>query len=84
MTVIHARRREARLRRRLVRVDLGLGVLLAIVLLVATPGLAIAAILAGVLLALCAGSTIVQRRRRRDAQRGSRTNTAMSRDVRSS
>jgi hypothetical protein len=84
MTVIHARRREARLRQRLVRVDLGLGVLLAIVLLVATPGLAIAAILAGVLLALCAGSAIVQRRRRRDAQRGSRTKTAMSRDVRSS
>jgi Flp pilus assembly protein TadB len=83
---LHARRREANRRRRLFRLDIGLGVLLAIVLLLATPGLAIAAILAGALVLGCAVSVVIQRRRRRaqGAQRGSRTKTAMSRDVRSS
>lgn len=64
---LRARRRAARRRRRLLRVDLGLGVFVAIVLLVATPGLAIAAIMAGLLLALCVLSVVLERRRRRAA-----------------
>jgi hydrogenase-4 membrane subunit HyfE len=39
-------------------------VLGAIVLLLATPGLAIAAVVAGVLLAVCVVSVLVERRRR--------------------
>jgi Flp pilus assembly protein TadB len=64
---LRARRRAALRRRRLLRVDLGLGVFVAIVLLVATPGLAIAAIMAGLLLALCVLSVVLERRRRRAA-----------------
>ncbi len=64
---LRARRRAARRRQRLLRVDLGLGVFVAIVLLVATPGLAIAAIMAGLLLALCVLSVVLERRRRRAA-----------------
>jgi len=67
---LHARRREANRRRRLLRVDVGVGVLAALVVLIATPGLAIAAILAGVALGACIASAIVQRRRRRAAVRG--------------
>ena len=43
MTELRARRRDARRRRRLARVDLGLGALTALILLLATPGLAISA-----------------------------------------
>jgi len=62
---LQSRRREANRRRRLLRIDVGLGLLAGIVLLVATPGLAIAAIFAGVLLAACVLSVLVQRRRER-------------------
>lgn len=65
ITTLQARRREANRRRRLLRVDVGVGVIGALVLLIATPGLAVAAIFAGVLLALCGGSLLVQRRRAR-------------------
>lgn len=65
MSLLRARRREADRRRRLFRVDLGVGALIALVLLLATPGVAIAAILAGVILLACAVSIAVQRRRRR-------------------
>lgn len=64
ISLLRARRREADRRRRLLRLDLALGVLGAIVLLVATPGLAMAAVVAGVLLAVCAVSVLVERRRR--------------------
>jgi hypothetical protein len=47
------------------RVDLGVGVAVALILLLATPGLAIAAILAGVLLVACAVSVVLQRRNAR-------------------
>jgi Flp pilus assembly protein TadB len=65
MAQLRVRRREARRRRRLLRVDLGVGVLCAIVLLLATPGLAIAAILALILISLCIGSVVLERRRSR-------------------
>jgi hypothetical protein len=64
MTQLHARRRQARRRRRLARLDLGLGVLGALVLLIATPGLAITALVALLVLALCLLSVAVERRRR--------------------
>jgi Flp pilus assembly protein TadB len=63
MSQLRSRRREARRRRRLVRVDLGLGLLGAIVLLLAMPGLAIAALLALGLIALCVLSVVLERRR---------------------
>jgi Flp pilus assembly protein TadB len=62
ISLLRARRREADRRRRLLRVDLGVGVAVALVLLIATPGLAIAAILAGVLLLACGISVALQRR----------------------
>ena len=65
MAQLRSRRREARRRRRLARVDLGLGLLGAIVLLLLTPGVAIAALLALVVLALCVLSLVVERRRAR-------------------
>lgn len=61
---LRARRREVSRRRRLARVDLGLGVALAFVLLVATPGVAIAALIAGIVLTVCLASFAVERRRR--------------------
>jgi Flp pilus assembly protein TadB len=61
---LRVRRREARRRRQLARIDLGLGVLGALVLWIATPGLAIAALIAGIVLAACVTSFVVQRRRR--------------------
>ena len=78
ISLLHARRREARRKRRLLRVDVGVGLVLAIVLLIATPGLAIAALLAGLMLALCVGSAVVQRRRRRGPAR-SRTDRRRAR-----
>jgi hypothetical protein len=65
MSQLRFRRREARRRRRLARVDLGLGVLGAIVLLLLTPGLAIAALLGLVIVALCVASVVFERRRSR-------------------
>jgi hypothetical protein len=49
-------------------VDLGLGVLGALVLLIATPGLAIAALIALLVLAGCLLSVVVERRRRTRAE----------------
>jgi hypothetical protein len=51
-------------------VDLGLGVAGALVLLIATPGLAIAGLLAGAVLIACVASFVVERRRRTRPQRG--------------
>jgi len=65
MAELRFRRREADRRRRLVRVDLGLGLLGAIVLLIFTPGLAIAALVALLLVVLCMVSAVAQRRRAR-------------------
>jgi hypothetical protein len=61
MSLLRERRRLARRRVRLARLDLGLGVVGAIVLLLAAPGLAIAAVVACVLLTLCALSLAAER-----------------------
>jgi hypothetical protein len=52
--------------------DLGLGVLGAIVLLVATPGLAISGLIALLVLAACALSFVLERRRRLRDERASK------------
>jgi Flp pilus assembly protein TadB len=65
MSQLRSRRRESRRRRRLARVDLGLGLLGAIVVLLATPGLAIATMVALVVLALVIASVVLERRRSR-------------------
>jgi Flp pilus assembly protein TadB len=62
---LQARRRAAERRRRLFRLDIGLGVLLAVILLIATPGLAIAAVFAAAMLLGCVASVVMARRRRR-------------------
>jgi membrane protein implicated in regulation of membrane protease activity len=54
----------------LARIDLGLGAAGALVLLLATPGLAVTAVIALLVLALCALSVVVQRRRRRRSEGG--------------
>jgi|GEM_PF-4018992 len=69
---LRARRRAAR-RRRLARIDVTIGVVGAGVILLATPGLAIAALIALIVLLLCAASFVVERqlgrhRRRRGAE----------------
>jgi hypothetical protein len=65
MSELRIRRREARRRSRLLRIDLGAGLLGGIVLLVATSGLAIAALVAFALMGLCVMSIPVERRRSR-------------------
>ncbi|HEX3518236.1 MAG TPA: hypothetical protein VHT29_04295 [Solirubrobacteraceae bacterium] len=62
---LQARRRAAERRRRLFRLDIGLGVLMAVILLIVTPGLAIAAVLAVAMLLGCVASVVIARRRRR-------------------
>jgi len=66
---LRARRREARRHQRLARVDVGLGVIGALVLLLATPGLAITAIVALAVLALCLLSVVLERRALRRSKR---------------
>lgn len=69
MSRLRERRRQARRRRRLARVDMGVGLVGALVLLLATPGLAIAGIVALGILALCALSFMRERMlARRSAQ----------------
>jgi|GEM_PF-1699622 hypothetical protein len=62
MAHLRARRREARRRQRVARIDLGLGFAAALVLLLATPGLAITLLLVLAILAIC-GISIVRERR---------------------
>jgi len=62
---LRARRRHVERRRRLARVDVGLGLFGALVLVIATPGLAIAGLIAVLVLAACALTLVVQWRRRR-------------------
>ncbi len=72
---VRLRRREAReaqRRRGLLRMDVAIGVLCAIVLLLATPGVAFAAIVALFVLAACAASVAIEHRRSRRAGRGGR------------
>jgi hypothetical protein len=65
---LHARRRAARRRRHLARVDVALGLLGAGVLVIAAPGLAITGLVALIVLVLC-GLTFALDRRRRPARR---------------
>jgi Flp pilus assembly protein TadB len=68
---LHLRRRRARhsRRRRLARIDVALGLVAAVVLLLASPGLAIAGIVALLVLAGCGVSLLVQRQLERRAAR---------------
>jgi hypothetical protein len=60
-------------------VDLGLGLLGAIVLLLATPGLAIAAVVALLVLSLCVLSVVLERRAARRSSREDRPGAPSSR-----
>ena len=62
---LRARRRQARRKRRLARIDLGLGVAGGLVLLLASPGLAITLLIAVLVLVVCGITILVQRRMRR-------------------
>jgi hypothetical protein len=73
MSHLRARRRAARRRSRLARLDLGLGVVAALVLLVASPGAAMTAVIALLALVLCvvslAGERWIRRRRSQRTER---------------
>jgi hypothetical protein len=80
---LRARRREARRRQRTARIDLGLGMCAALVLLLATPGLAITGLITLLILALCGASIVRERRRRARSEeetprRGERSRTAVA------
>ncbi|MCW3027830.1 MAG: hypothetical protein JWN81_1041 [Solirubrobacterales bacterium] len=76
---LQARRRIARRRKHLARVDLGLGLVGALVLLLATPGLAITGLVALIVLVLCLLTFALERRSRsrrgrsRDEERRNRS-----------
>ena len=61
LSQLHARRRQARRRRNLARLDVGLGLACAVVLIVATPGLAITAVVALLVLIVCGLSFLLER-----------------------
>lgn len=82
MSRLRERRRLARRRRLLARVDMGLGLAGALVLLLATPGLAIAGIVALALLALCGLSFAWERALVRRSTRGDRERSARVRRTR--
>jgi len=69
---LRALRRQARRRQRLARLDLGLGVLAAIFLLLATPGLAVSALIAILVVLVCGLSLVLERRRRARGERSRR------------
>jgi hypothetical protein len=62
---LRLRRREARRRRGLLRQDIAIGVLGALVLLLATPGVAFAALIALLVLIACVGSVALEHWRKR-------------------
>lgn len=57
------RRRVARRRRHLARVDVGLGLLGAMILILAAPGLAITGLIALIVLVGCLAAFVIERRR---------------------
>jgi uncharacterized membrane protein YoaK (UPF0700 family) len=65
MPYLRARRLQARRRRYLLRVDFGLGALVAVVALLFAPGVAIVAVAALLVLAICIVSFVFERRRSR-------------------
>ena len=62
MSQLRARRERARRRRRLARMDVGYGLLVAVVVIVLAPGLAIVALAALVGLVACIVSVVLERR----------------------
>jgi hypothetical protein len=64
IAALRTRRRHARRKRRLVRIDIGLGVTAGLIVALASPGLAITGLIAVLALAVCGISILVQRRRR--------------------
>jgi hypothetical protein len=79
MAALRARRAAARRRVRVARIDVGLGLAAALTLLLATPGLAITGLLAIVILAVCVGSVVRERRRRSAAAEAVTTREAGAR-----
>ena len=61
LSQLHARRRQERRRRNLARLDVGLGLACAVVLILATPGLAITALVALLVLVVCGLSFVLER-----------------------
>jgi Flp pilus assembly protein TadB len=75
---LHARRRQARRRRHLLRVDMGLGIVVALVALLVSPGLAVIGAAALAVLAICVVSILFERwrSRRRRLNEAGRPGTA--------
>jgi len=67
MSHLRARRRQASRRRYLFRVDISLGLLIAAAALLLAPGVAIVAVVALLVLAICTLSILLERRRSRRA-----------------
>lgn len=65
MSHLRARRRQASRRRHLFRVDIGLGVLIAVVALLLAPGVAIVAVAALLVLVICIASILLEQWRSR-------------------
>jgi hypothetical protein len=75
ISALRTRRRQALRKRRLARLDLGLGVLAGLMLLIISPGLAMTGLVALLVLAVCAVSVLAPwhaRRRRVKAPRARR------------
>jgi Flp pilus assembly protein TadB len=75
MSALYARRRQARRRRSLARLDVALGLLVAVFALVIAPGIAIVAIVALLAIVVCAVSILVERRRSRRRARSTSSPT---------
>ena len=65
MSHLRARRRQASRRRHLFRVDIGLGLLIAVVALLLAPGVAIVAVAALLVFAICIASILLEQWRSR-------------------
>ena len=61
MSHLHARRRQAHRRRYLIRVDIGLALMIAVTALLLAPGVAIVAVAALLVLAICGVSILLER-----------------------
>ncbi len=81
MSSLRQRRLLARRRRRLARVDVGLGVVAGLMLLIISPGLAVSGLIALLVLAACIGSVFAQRRMRRRAADTPRARSRVDRKI---
>jgi Flp pilus assembly protein TadB len=82
LSQLHARRRQERRRRNLARLDVGLGLVCAVVLIVATPGLAITALVALLVLVVCGLSFVLERSLTRRSARDPTTSDDQTSDGR--